>query len=182
MRHPRTIVSLVVIAALATACSSAPGGGSSEPSSGAEASASAAPSAGPSLGGGGGGGGGANGSITYQITGDAQATGELPFFPLSLSIFDPSANGWVAYFLTQDGANSVVLNLAPDGQIFLYTDGTLTVTGVSDPSSETGCTFNVTKNDAGGTAGRLTCTSALVVDGSGALKHAAVTAHWDAHP
>ena len=116
-----------------------------------------------------------------EITGDAQASGELPFFPLSLSLFDPSVNGWIAYFLTQDGVSSVVLNLAAEGQIFLYSNGSLTVTGVSDPSSGTGCTFTITKNDAGGTAGSVICTSALVADRSGGLKHASVSAHWDAH-
>ncbi|TMB54869.1 MAG: hypothetical protein E6J47_07540 [Chloroflexi bacterium] len=53
--------------------------------------------------GGGGGGDGANGSITYRISGDYTKSGELPFVPLSLSLF--ADGGWVAWFAEGSGGS-----------------------------------------------------------------------------
>ncbi|KRT62947.1 MAG: hypothetical protein XU10_C0018G0059 [Chloroflexi bacterium CSP1-4] len=183
MPHLRPILAVVVIAALATACSSAPGGGSSEPSFGGGEPSSGGGEATTTPGsGGGGGGGGANGSLTYQITGGYEASGELPFQPL-ISLFDPSTDGWVAYFTSSSGEGAIVtFNTQAAGQIINFGDGTAVVIGTSDPGSGSGCTFTLTKNDASGMVGHVECTSALLTTGDGTIGQTNFSAQWDAHP
>ncbi len=180
MRPLPTFSLILVIAVVLTACGGAsPAASTAGESQGGAASQDSQPSQG------GGGGGGANGSITYRISGDYEASGELPFLPVGLSLFDTVNSGWVAYFVADNGNASILLNLqtsVADGQIFLFSASTVQVTGTADPGSGTGCTFNVTRNDATGLAGSLDCSSAFVSDGSGAPKHATVHAEWDAHP
>ena len=129
------------------------------------------------------GGGGPNGSITYTMSGDMTASGELPFVPV-LSLFDPTTNGWTATFALDSGFTAITLNTQAAGQIFNFSSPDGSVVGTSDPGSGTGCTFTLTKNDAAGVAGTMVCTSAQVVAGPGAgpQKHAVVNAQWNAHP
>jgi hypothetical protein len=186
MRHPRPLLALFAMAALTGACSGPPGssGGESqgsEPSTGSQPSQAAA-----SGGGGGGGGGGANGSVTYEITGDYQASGELPFLSAGVSTWVESAGGWVANFANQDGTAYVLLNTqaaeGTPGQIFTYGDGKVILAAGSGETGM-GCTFNMTKNDSSGLAGSLDCTAAIAADATtGAQKHVKVHAEWDAHP
>ncbi|MEX1155542.1 MAG: hypothetical protein WED12_00130 [Chloroflexota bacterium] len=187
MRHLRPFLALLAVAALIAACGT-PGSGAPDESNGGGGEATATPDGGgggeaTATPGGGGGGGGANGSITYQITGDVEASGELPFLTVGLSVWDPTTSGWIAWFVTEDGNNSIILNLQPSGQIFTYASETFTVIGTSEPGSGTDCTFDVTRNDQGsGLAGSLDCSSALVSDATGAFRSATVHAEWDAHP
>src|SRR4029077_2693707 len=92
MRHLRLTTALLAMTAIAVACSS-PGqssnGGASQAASSQGAGASEA--AASSGGGGGGGGGGANGSVTYEIKGEYEASGELPFLAGGLSTWIESA-------------------------------------------------------------------------------------------
>jgi hypothetical protein len=178
MRHLRPHFALLAVAALVAACSGPPGtspGGQSQggtPSTGSQPSQAAAS---------GGGGGGANGSITYQITGDYTASGELPFQPAA-SLFNATLGGWQASFAdTAAGTTFISLTTVTQGRVLTFGDGTAVVVGVSDSSSGSGCTFTVDKNDAGGLSGHIDCSSAGVVQPSGTGK-AHLTADWDAHP
>jgi hypothetical protein len=186
MRHLRSFAALLAIAAITVACgsSSSSGGQSqgSEPSTGSQPSQAAASS------GGGGGGGGANGSITYEISGDYQASGEEPFLAGGTSLWIESAGGWVANFADPQGNGSVVILLntqtaeGTPGEIFTFGDGTIIlVAGGGD--SGMGCTFNHEKNDSSGLKGDVTCTSAIAANSTtGAQLHVQVHAEWDAHP
>ena len=186
MRHLRSFAALLAIAAITVACgsSSSSGGQSqgSEPSTGSQPSQAAASS------GGGGGGGGGKGSITYEISGDYQASGEEPFLAGGTSLWIESAGGWVANFADPQGNGSVVILLntqtadGTPGEIFTFGDGTIIlVAGGGD--SGMGCTFNHEKNDSSGLKGDVTCTSAIAVNNTtGAQLHVQVHAEWDAHP
>ena len=185
MRHLRSCLALLAVAAITAACSASPGsssGGGGQPSTGSQPSQAAASS------GGGGGGGGANGSVTYEITGDYEASGELPFLAGGISQWVESAGGWVANFGNQSGEGAVILintqaAEGTTGQIFTYGDTSVVLTAISTPDSGFDCTFNLTKNDSSGLAGDLDCNSVIAADATtGAQKHVQVTAHWDAHP
>jgi hypothetical protein len=187
MRHLRSAAALLTIAVVTVACSPASSGGGSQggqPSSGSQPSQAAASQGG----GGGGGGGGANGSVTYEITGDYQASGELPFLAGGISLWVESAGGWVANFANPSGEGAVILINTQSaegtpGQIFTFGDGTIILPAVSDPGSGFGCTFTLTQNDASGLKGDVSCTSAIASDvNDGSQKHVQLTAHWDAHP
>lgn len=180
MRHLRPILAFLVISAFLVACSS-PGGGSSGPSSEASSGASqpdASQATASSDGGGGGaGGGGLNGSITYQISGDYTASGELPFFPTGVSNF--GSGGWAAWFGEQGGDTVIQLNTNPDASIANFGNTEVAIVGIKD----TGCTFNFTKNDASGLAGSVECRGIQAVKSqASSLIHVDFTATWDAHP
>ena len=183
MRHLRSYLALLAIAAITAACSGSPGSSSggassdgSQPSTGSQPSQAAA-----STGGGdGGGGGGANGSITYEITGGYEASGELPFQPL-VSVFDASIGGWSATFVDSGGGTIITLNTLSEAQAISFGDGTAVVIGASAAGSGQGCTFTITQNDAGGFSGHVECTDADASQESGTGK-AKLTADWDAHP
>lgn len=189
MRHLRQFTALLAIAAISVACGTSPGASSggegsqgSEPSTGSQPSQAAA-----SSGGGGGGGGGANGSISYEITGDYEASGELPFLAGGVSTWVESANGWVANFANTSGEGAVILLNTQSGQalgqIFSYGDGSVILAATSDAGTGFDCTFTLTKNDSSGLIGDLDCNTAIAADTTtGAQKHVQVTAHWDAHP
>jgi hypothetical protein len=189
MRHLRSFAALLTIAAVTVACSPASSSGGEsqggQPSSGSQPSQAAASQGGS--GGGGGGGGGANGSVTYEITGDYQASGELPFLAGGISLWIEQEEGWVANFANQSGEGAYVLINTQSaegtpGQIFTYGDGTIILTAVSDPGSGFNCTFDLEKNDSSGTKGHVECTSATAANNStGAQLHVQLTADWDAH-
>ena len=191
MRYLRPFTALLAMAALTAACSGPPGSSSggessqgSEPSTGNQPSQAAASSGGD---GGGGGGGGANGSITYEITGDYEVSGELPFIAGGVSLWVESADGWVANFANTSGEGAVILLNTQSGQtlgqIFSYGDGSVIIAATSDAGSGFDCDFTLTKNDSSGLVGDLQCNAAIAADATtGAQKHVQVTAHWDAHP
>jgi hypothetical protein len=188
MRHLRPITALLAMGALIAACSGPPGSSSGTASQGTEPSTGSQPSqAAASSGGGGGGGGGANGSITYEITGDYEISGELPFIAGGVSQWVESANGWVANFANTSGEGAVILLNTQSGQtlgqIFSYGDGSVVLAATSDAGSGFDCAFTLTKNDSSGLVGDLHCNTAIAADTTtGAQKHVQVTAHWDAHP
>jgi hypothetical protein len=186
MRHLRPFAALLAIAALTAACSGPPGSSSGgESSQGGTASQPASEPAASS--GGGGGGGGANGSVTYEIKGDYETSGELPFLAGGVSQWVESAGGWVANFANQSGEGAYILINTQEaegtsGQIFTFGDGTVILVAGSGETGM-GCTFNLTKNDESGLSGDLDCTAAIAADAtSGAQKHVQVHAEWDAHP
>ena len=191
MRHPRPFLALLAVAALTVACSSTGGespGESNGGGGGGEATAT------PDGGGGGeatatpdgGGGGGANGSITYQIAGDYEASGELPFLAQGMSTWDETQGGWVANFVAPSGEGAyILLNTATlgTGQILSFGDGTAIVVATSDPGSGYDCTFTMTKNDTSGLAGHMECSNTIASNVStGGLLNVSISADWDAHP
>jgi hypothetical protein len=188
MRHLRPVAALLTIAAITVACTSgSSAGGESQGGEASQGGGASQPAASTGGGGGGGGGGGANGSITYEITGDYQASGELPFLAGGISMWIESAGGWAANFGNASGEGAVILLNTQEaegttGQIFTYGDGTIILAAGSGETGM-GCTFNLTKNDSSGLSGDLDCTSAIAANNtSGAQLRVQVHAEWDAHP
>lgn len=185
MRHLRRFAALLAIVAVTVACSTAPG--SSPGGEASQGGGASQPAASTDGGGGGSGGGGANGSITYEITGDYQASGELPFLTGGVSLWIESAGGWVANFANTSGEGAVILlntqaAEGTPGQIFTYGDGTI-IMATGSGETGMGCTFNLTKNDSSGLSGDLDCTSAIAANNAtGAQLQVQVHAEWDAHP
>lgn len=182
MRHLRPILALLVISAIMVACSS-PGGGSSGPSSEASSGAiqpgasQATASSDGDGGDGGGGGSGANGSITYEISGDYTASGELPFIPLGLSLFVDG--GWLAYFGETGGDTIIQISTNPDGLIASFTSPQVSAAGTED----NGCDFNITKNDSSGLAGSFECHDVLgFTTGTVTQIRVDFRGDFDAHP
>jgi hypothetical protein len=178
MRHLRPYLVMLAIAAITTACSSAPGSSSGgESSQGGAASQPAA-----STGDGGGGGGGAlsgHGTMSYQISGDVTQSGDLNFVYINggLSVFD--ADGWVAYFYSEDEQTVVQLNTKAGQGGVNFGDGKILVIGVDGQ----GCTFDLSQNDASGIKGTIDCpTTALATKADTGAQltvkfHATIDAH-----
>lgn len=187
MRHLRPFRALIAVAILGAACSSSPaansGGNQSQAAQESQAGGASQPAA--STGGGGGGGGsGANGSMVYEITGDYEASGELPFIPQAATWVE-QAGGWAAIFGQSDGTGAIIqINTqaaeGTPGQIWNFGDGTVLVVATSDPGSGAGCTFTLTKNDSSGTEGQVECTTAPMTNvESGASGKVQVSARWE---
>lgn len=198
MRHPQPFLALLAVAALTVACGStggespgeSNGGGGGGGGSGGEATATPDGGGGGGEatatpgGGGGGGGGGANGSITYNISGDYEASGELPFLAQGLSTWIESEGGWVANFAQTSGEGAYILmNTQTRGQILTFGDGTVVIAAASGESTGYDCTFNLTRNDSGGLSGSMECNDIFASNATtGALITVDVTAEWDVHP
>jgi hypothetical protein len=184
-------MALSAVALLAVACSSPSASQPTDSNGGGGGGATPTPDGGGATatpdngGGGGGGGGGANGSITYEITGDYEDSGEVPFQPL-ISNWIESEGGWLANFVMEDGEGAYVqMNTATSGagQILNFGDGTVLISAVSDPSTGFDCTFTFTKNDSTGLAGSMECNDIIGANlTSGAQLTVDISAEWDAHP
>ncbi len=178
MRHLRPYLALLTIAALAVACS--PGSSSGGESQGTEPSTGSQPSqAAASSGGGGGGGGisGANGSLSYEISGDVTQSGDLNFVYVNGGISLFADGGWVAYFYSEDEQTVVQINSNPQTSIVNFGDGAVLVIG----TSETGCSFDWSQNDASGLKGDIDCNDTLATSTSGTQMHVDFHATVDAH-
>lgn len=186
MRHLRPFLALLAMAALIAACSTPGGGSPDESNGGGEATATPDGGGGEATAtpGGGGGGSGANGSITYNISGDYEASGELPFLALGLSTWIESEGGWVANFAQESGEGAYILmNTQTSGQILTFGDGTVVIAAASGESTGYDCTFNLTKNDSGGLSGSMECNDIFGSNATtGALITVDISAEWDAHP
>lgn len=191
MRQLRPVSLFFAMALLAVACSTpsgsaseSPGGGGNEPTAtpdGGGSEATATPD-----GGGGGGGGGANGSFVYQITGDYEASGELPFLAGGVSVWYEAEGGWIANFANPSGEGAVVnmnTGVSTDFVLVSFGDGTALVVATNDSSTGYDCTFTEDKNDASGLKGSLDCSNTAASNvNTGALLNVNFTAQWDAHP
>jgi hypothetical protein len=178
MRRLELLSPLCAISLLLAACSGA-ASKSETPNSGGNGEASEAASTDRGDAGGGGGGGGANGSVRYRISGDYTKSGELPFVPVTLSLY--ADGGWVAWFADQAGGtdNIIQLNTNPDTTIVNFGNSEIAIIGTKD----TGCTFDFTKNDSGGLAGSFECHEAVgVSNADGTELHVDMSGEWDAHP
>jgi hypothetical protein len=151
MLHLRPVPALLAIAAICVACRS-PAATFQNASGGASAAAGQA-SASQGSGGEGSAAGGANGSVTYQISGDYTASGELQFVPLGASTY--ADGGWVAYFAETSGTGSAVIQLNTNPATPMVNFGSSEMTVIGTEAS--GCTFNFSRNDSSGLAGTFEC-------------------------
>jgi hypothetical protein len=127
-------------------------------------------------GGGGGGGGGANGSVTYRISGDYAASGELPFVPL-VSAF--STNGWQATFVNENTEQLIQINAVQGNVAVVYGDTKVAI--VASPG--TGCTINLTKSDSTGLEGDFDCSGAIAANSAtGTPINVTFSGAFSAHP
>jgi hypothetical protein len=94
--------------------------------------------------------GGANGSVTFTVTGDYETSGEFDFIPLA-SVF--ADGGWSATFTGASGDSIIAMNTTPGSLIVSYGDLQVVIAGTEDG----GCTFDFSRNDAGGLAGTFSC-------------------------
>lgn len=119
-----------------------------------------------------GGGTSGAGSITYEISGGFEASGEEPFNP-TMSFFD---NGvWTMTF--GGGSTLLVLGLDPSTPSINWTNGT-----ASAGADSSNCEFDITRQDANGASGSFVCSNVAVVD-AGALTEAdSFTGTFDANP
>jgi hypothetical protein len=178
MRHLRPFAALLTVAAITLACSGPPGSSSGADSSDAGTASQAGGASEPAASSGGGGGGtGANGSLHYDITGDVTKSGDLAFTYIAggVSLFTDGA--WVAYFYSEDTKTVVTINSNPQSNIVLFGDGEIVVTG----TSETGCNFNYSQNDASGLKGTIDCTNIIATNVTGTQIHVDLHATVDAH-
>jgi hypothetical protein len=179
MRHLRPVAALFTVAALAVACSGSPGassgGGSSDGGTASQAGGASQPAS--STGGGGGGGTGANGSASYEITGDVTKSGDLDFTYIAGGVSQFVEGGWVAYFYSEDTKTVVTINSNPQSNIVLFGDEEIVVTG----TTETGCTFDYSQNDASGLKGTIDCTNTIATNVTGTQIHVDLHVTVDAH-
>jgi hypothetical protein len=181
MRHLRPFPALIALAVIGAACSgpAASSGGNQSQAEGASQGAGAsqpAASTGGGGGGGGGGGNGANGSLHYEITGDVSKSGDVDFF--NQGGFSQFSNGgWVAYFNNTDSSVVVQISSMPSGESAGYGDGEITIVGTSAD-----CSFDWSKNDAGGLKGTIDCADPTAFNSTSAGQiHVHFRATVDAH-
>jgi hypothetical protein len=179
MRHLRPFAALLAMAAVTIACSGPPGSSSGAASQGGEASqgGGASQPAASSGGGGGTGGTGSNGSASYQITGDASKSGDLGFTYIGGGLSQFVNGGWIAYFYSEDTKTVITINSNPQSNIVVFGDEEIVVTG----TSETGCAFNYSQNDASGLKGTIDCANTIATTATGTQIHVDLHVTVDAH-
>ena len=119
-----------------------------------------------------GGGTGGAGSITYEISGGFEASGEEPFNP-TMSFFD---NGvWTMTF--GGGSTLLVLGLDPSTPSISWTDGT-----ASAGADSSNCEFDITRQDADGASGSFSCSAVAVVNAGALTEAGSFTGTFDANP
>ena len=176
MRKLHTLIVMSAISILAVACGSS-GGNSTEgtPTTGQPSVTDGGAATTPAESGGVGSGDASN-SLTYVITGDYEASGELPFVP-EASAF--SNGGWSATFSESGNEALVVMNTIPGGVIATYGDSQVAVPG----SEAEGCTFDFTQNDSGGLSGSFECTGIVTaMSQTGQQITVDFSGQFDAHP
>jgi hypothetical protein len=173
MRYLRQFAALLAIAAITVACGTSPGASSggessqgSEPSTGSQPSQAAA-----SGGGGGGGGGGANGSITYEITGDFTADGELGFVPAASQVSQDSYS--LSFTDDENSSTILVISIIGEARALSYGDEGRTIPGAQ-------CDWNLTRQDADGVAGTFNCDNAVLFSADGASGQVDISGSFEA--
>jgi hypothetical protein len=189
----RTAGALAALVLVAAACGDDDGGSSSDgdttDTTAADAGETATTDASPGDTSGGGGGGteftGENGKITYEITGDYEASGEMPFAyvaagsVMAASTWLPDQSGWSAFFSKGGDSQEIIqLNTTEAGTIFNFGNPEVSVTGVK----ESGCTFTFDQNDENGFKGTVECTATpLVLIADAKTGTADVSATFEGH-
>ena len=122
-------------------------------------------------------GGGENGSVTFQISGDYETSGEFPFIPLASAF---SNGGWSATFGV-DGSDAIlVMNTIPGSLTVSYGDTEVVISAIE----AAGCNFDLDQNDANGLVGSFACSSAAIGfrSQSGAMITVNFSGEFAAHP
>ena len=175
MFRPSFMLTLALVLGLVlAACAQSPGQSSSQSTAG-EPAASQASGGGD----GGGGGGGQYGSAVFEISGNVEASGELPFQPAG-SVFADGA--WYMTFAEENGNQVLAINLVATGMTVLYGDGSITAVGIGSGTDGNTCDFNIDHQDAGGSSGSFDCANASGTNAAGAVFADGVEMHgtWDA--
>lgn len=180
MRRPTLALATLVVGLVLAACAApagepgASGGGGSGSSQGQPGQTDEPTTTDGGGSGGGGGGSGANGSVTFEITGDVNESGELPYLTILGGFFQQEGASYMPFADSDNSAGEVVfITLSPDGNVFAYGNGT-----VSIPAAD--CEWNVTRNDDGGAAGSFTCNDATAITETG-FGTVDVHGEFDAH-
>ena len=122
-------------------------------------------------------GGGENGSVSFEISGDYETSGEFPFIPLASAF---SNGGWSATFGV-DGSNAIlVMNTIPGSLTVSYGDTEVVISAIE----AAGCNFDLDQNDANGLVGSFACSSAAIGfrSQSGAMITVNFSGEFAAHP
>ena len=119
-----------------------------------------------------GGTGGAN-SITYEISGGFEASGEEPFSP-AMSFFD---NG--VWTMTFGGGPTglLVLGLDPSTPSISWAGG-----AASAGADSSNCEFDITRQDASGASGSFSCSNVAVVNEGVLIEASSFTGTFNANP
>jgi hypothetical protein len=168
MRYLRQFAALLAIAAITVACGTSPGA-----SSGGESSQGSEPSTGsqPSQAAASGGGGGANGSITYEITGDFTADGELGFVPAASQVSQDSYS--LSFTDDENSSTILVISIIGEARALSYGDEGRTIPGAQ-------CDWNLTRQDADGVAGTFNCDNAVLFSADGASGQVDISGSFEA--
>lgn len=169
MRTMRLFIAVAALALIATACGDDDAATTTAPddTNGTEATTPTTP---------GSSGGGANGSVTFQISGDYEISGELPFVPLASTF---NNGGWSATF-AEDGSDAIlVINSIPGSLTVSYGDTEVVLTAIE----AAGCSFDFDQNDSNGLVGSFACSGAAIgFRQSGAMITVNFSGEVSAHP
>jgi hypothetical protein len=117
--------------------------------------------------------GSGDGSMTYTITGGAEASGEAGLFP-GMSFYDGGV--WSIAFGDESGS-LILLNLDPSTPSINWTNGAESVGG-----SSVECDFQIDRQDENGAAGSIECSDAPTTGAGGLIDGSDISATFDANP
>jgi hypothetical protein len=166
MRFPKTVVSMAITGLLVVAC-----GGTATPTAGPDGvtptqnNGAATQNTGttPTQGGGGALPGNGSGKVNYEISGDKQKVGELPFFGVG-SRFG-GVGGKYFTFTPADGSSTEIVSIFPD----VSSEGSWLVGYVSEEFqvSATACVVTNLQETATSSSGSFDCENALITTTGG---------------
>ncbi|HAX81719.1 MAG TPA: hypothetical protein DCY40_04030 [Actinobacteria bacterium] len=149
MRTMRLFIAVAALALIATACGDDDAATTTQPGSTGTTTATTAGTPTTS----GSAGGGANGSVTFQISGDYETSGEFPFVPQASAF---SNGGWSATFGLAGSEAILVMNTIPGTLTVSYGDTEVVISGIEGA----GCSFDLDQNDSNGLVGSFACSGA----------------------
>lgn len=109
---------------------------------------------------------GAN-TITYEITGEYEASGEATFDEVGSNYteegyLDIFREGWTAYFENEAADHTIRLETRADDLNVEFFGGEVVVRADGNSGSDDECTFTITKNDPTGPVGSAVCERAVL--------------------
>ncbi len=110
---------------------------------------------------------GGTSTISYQITGEYEASGEAAFDEEGSNYteegyLDIFREGWTAYFENEAANHTIRLVTRPDDHVVEFFGGDVVVRADGRSGSDDECTFTITKNDASGPVGSAVCERAVL--------------------